>query len=166
MIVYLLCATSWYILLPATLVEPTSAGPDQAVDVTCSDLFFDPSVFEPFIVTVFDNNNNKARQLLCSVQDWNTLVLWTSVQETQMPPRRLEAGQGGPAGGDDDSTKQPELFNVANRGLCSMSKAGRLQNAADCSIVLVGTARCSKYNIKGYMMGLKHYPSRVKEVGC
>ena len=44
---FLLCATSWYILLPATLVEPTSAGPDQAVDVTCSDLFFDPSVFEP-----------------------------------------------------------------------------------------------------------------------
>ena len=83
-----------------------------------------------------------------------------------MPPRRLEAAQGGPAGGDDDSTKQPELFNVANRGLCSMSKARRLQNAADCSIVLVGTARCSKYNIKGYMMGLKHYPSRVKEVGC
>ena len=70
------------------------------------------------------------------------------------------------AGGDDDSTKQPELFNVANRGLCSMSKAGRLQNAADCSIVLVGMARCSKYNLKGYMMGLKRYPSRVKEVGC
>ena len=120
----------------------------------------------PFCVWAFYCDNNKARQLLCSVQDWNTLVLWTSVQETQMPPRRLEAAQGGPAGGDDDSTKQPELFNVANRGLCSMSKAGRLQNAADCSIVLVGTARCSKYNIKGYMMGLKHYPSRVKEVGC
>ena len=82
-----------------------------------------------------------------------------------MPPRRLEVVGGG-AGAENDGEKQPELFNIANRGLCCMSKSGKLLTAADCSIVLVGTARCSAFNIKGYMFGLKHYPSRVKEVGC
>ena len=83
----------------------------------------------------------------------------------QMPPRRQE-GAGGGTVGEDESTKQPQLFNIANRGLCSMSKTGKLQTAADCSIVLIGTARCPSHNIKGYIFGLKHYPSRVKEVRC
>ena len=83
-----------------------------------------------------------------------------------MPPRRLEGIGGGTVGAEEEATKQPELFNIANRGLCCMSKNGKIQNAADCSIVLVGTARCSSYNIKGFIFGLKHYPSRVKEVGC
>ena len=84
----------------------------------------------------------------------------------KMPPRRLEGAAGGTLGVEDDSPKQPQLFNIAQRGLCSMSKTGKLQSAADCSITLVGTARCPSHNIKGYMFGLKHYPSKVKEVGC
>ena len=80
-----------------------------------------------------------------------------------MPPRRTERDAGGTIGAEE-SSKEPQIFNVANRGLCTMSKSGKLATAADCSIVLVGTARCSSMNIKGYMFGLKHYPSRVKEV--
>lgn len=98
-----------------------------------------------------------------------TLTLTTSSGldcQHQMPPRRLEGVGVGTAVDEDESKKQPELYNIANRGLCCMSKNGKLQNAADCSIVLVGTARCPSHNIKGYMFGLKHYPSRVKEVRC
>ena len=80
----------------------------------------------------------------------------------RMPARRQEGVRTN--GAEEESTKQPNLYNIANRGLCSMSKSGKLQNAADCSIILVGTARCSSHNIKGFMFGLKHYPSRVKEV--
>ena len=66
--------------------------------------------------------------------------------------------------GDDESKTQPQLFNVANRGLSLMTRSGALQPAADCSIVLLGSARSSQHNLKGYVFGLKFYPSRCKEV--
>ena len=60
---------------------------------------------------------------------------------------------------------QPQLFNIANRGLSLMTKTGQLQTAGDCSINLLGTARSAHHNLKGYVFGLKFYPSRSKEVG-
>ena len=66
---------------------------------------------------------------------------------------------------DDESKSHPQLFNIANRGLCLMTKSGSLQAAGDCSIVLLGSARSSQHNLKGYVFGLKFYPSRSKEVG-
>ena len=66
---------------------------------------------------------------------------------------------------DEDKGSQPSLFNIANRGLSLMTKSGALQTAGDCSINLLGTARSSPHNLKGYVFGLKFYPSRSKEVG-
>ena len=65
---------------------------------------------------------------------------------------------------DDESKTQPALFNIANRGLCLMGKSGGLQVVGDCSITLLGSARSSQHSLKGYVFGLKFYPSRSKEV--
>ena len=51
---------------------------------------------------------------------------------------------------DEDKGSQPSLFNIANRGLSLMTKSGALQTAGDCSINLLGTARSSPHNLKGY----------------
>ena len=82
---------------------------------------------------------------------------WTEDILFQMPA--VAAGRV-----EDEARTQPSLFNIANRGLCLMGKTGTLQAAGDCSIVLLGSARSSQHNLKGYVFGLKFYPSRCKEV--
>ena len=85
------------------------------------------------------------------------------VKVSEMPP--LAPGAGRKANEDEDKGAQPQLFNIANRGLSLMTKSGQLQTVGDCSINLIGTARSAHHNLKGYVWGLKFYPSRSKEVG-
>ena len=74
------------------------------------------------------------------------------------------AGAGRNLNEEEGKGGQPQLFNIANRGLTLMMKNGALQQAGDCSISLLGTARSSQQNLKGFVFGLKFYPSRSKEV--
>ena len=65
------------------------------------------------------------------------------VKVSEMPP--LAPGAGRKANEDEDKGAQPQLFNIANRGLTLMTKSGQLQTVGDCSINLIGTARSAHH---------------------